>query len=605
VNDPLLVLTGLVVLGVGAQWIAWRLKLPSILLLLPVGLIAGPATGFIQPDEILGDYLFPFVSLGVAVILFEGGLSLRLRELEGLGGALRNLISIGVLASWGVSALAAHLVLGLDWRLALLLGALLTVSGPTVVGPLLRHVRPTGRVGNLAKWEGIAVDPIGAVLAVLVLEGILIGELGQATGAVLLGLLRTAVVGTAIGAAGAFVLLRLLRLRLIPERLHSPATLAAVVFLFALCNRIQQESGILGVAVAGMVMANQERVRVRHIIEFKENLRVLLISTLFILLAARVDPADLILHWRTALFLVILILVGRPLSVELATLRSDISRPERLFLWCMAPRGIVAAAVSGLFAMRLEEAGFEQAGQVAAVTFLVIIATVAVYGLAAAPLARRLGLARLDPQGVVFVGAHPWAREVAAALAREGVEVLVVDNQRRSIANARLEGLRTYYGNALSEEALQDLDFGGLGHLVALTANDELNSLAALHFAEVFGRDRVFQLPAQDEEGESREERPGGKLSGRVLFDERATHHELADRFALGAEIRRTPLTEEFDFEAFRELHGETSTPLFGVGPGGELTVFTAEDAPEPRPDQVLISLVDPGEIGAAGYGTK
>lgn len=588
-------MVGIAAIGVGAQWLAWRLRLPSILLLLTAGLLIGPVTGWIDPDAAMGDYLFPFVSLAVALVLFEGGLTLRFRELKGLSGVLARLVSVGVLVSWVVSAVAAHWVLGMPWTLSVLLGALLTVSGPTVVGPLLNHVRPHGRIGKLVKWEGIVVDPVGAILAALVFEALIHGEASGTVSGAFLGLAKTVAVGGVLGALGGYSTLWILRRHLAPESLQNPVVLALVLVTFAVCNGLQHEAGILGVTVMGIMMANQRDVRVRHIIEFKENLRVLLISTLFLLLAARVEREDLLasLDLRALGFVLVLLLIGRPLSVEASSVGSDLERRERVFLWVMAPRGIVAAAVSGLFAIRLEAEGFEGAGQLATVTFLVIIATVLVYGLSAAPIARRLDLARSDPQGVIFVGAHSWVREIALALVASGIDVLLVDRQRRSIVKARLAGLKVWYGSVLDEDLVEEEDLSPYGSVVATTANDQLNTLGALHFAESMGRVNLYQLPHQDEEGD-RDTVHGGEHAVRTAFHGDATHHELADRFALGSEIKRTRLTEEYGFDRFLEQYGDDAWPLFGIDEAGKLQVFTEGSGDTPKVGQTLIALVPP-----------
>ena len=333
----------------------------------------------------------------------------------------------------------------------------------------------------------------------LVLEVLLAGGFERAWTVGALGLLKTVVVGIALSAVGAGLMISLLARRWVPEFLQSPLSLVLVVAAFAASNTLQPESGLLTVTLMGVVMANQRSVNVRHIIEFKENLRVLLISSLFIILAARLDIADLrAVGWPQIAFVGALILVVRPVSVGLATLGSDFSWRERLVLAWVAPRGIVAAAVSSLFALELTQHGYAEAGQIASITFLVIIVTVLVYGFTAAPLARRLGVALPDPHGVLFVGAHPWAREIALELQGLGFQVRLADTNRHNIRQARLAGLPSYYGSSLTEGALDHIDLSGIGSLLALTANDEVNSLTGLNFSEVLGTDAVYQLPPED-----------------------------------------------------------------------------------------------------------
>lgn len=587
----LLGLTSIFVLGIGAQWIAWRLRLPSILLLLAFGFLAGPVSGWLDPDAMFGELLFPLVSLCVGLILFEGSLGLKFAELRDVGGSLRSLLTVGLLVTWIVVALSARWILGFDWPIAILLGAMLTVTGPTVVGPLLRHIRPTGRTGPIARWEGIVIDPVGAILAVLVFEAIEFGggRIGYAFTTGVLGLLKTAVVGTAGGWVAAQLLARALKKHTIPDHLESPVALMIVAAAFVASNHLQHEAGLLTVTVMGIVLANRDDIDVRHILEFKENLTVLLISSLFILLAARVDLAAFgALGWRGPLFVAAVILLARPLSVFVSTLRSRLSLKEKVFLAWLAPRGIVAAAVASVFAIRLGEHG---AGIVPA-TFLVIVGTVVVYGLTAFPLARRLGLASANPQGVLIASAHPGARAIAAALNSAGFQVALVDVNRDHVHTANLEGLSATYANVLSEQAIENIDLGGMGYFLALTPNSEVNSLAAMHFAELFGRANVFRLPAPGKEA-SRKTAAGHIYRGNVLFNGELTYGELDRRFAEGATLKCTPLTDEFTWENFRMQHGESAVPLFVCSSSGKLKIVTAEEPANPKSGERVIALVD------------
>lgn len=589
----LLQLAGVLVLGIGAQWLAWRLQLPSILLLLALGFLAGPATGLIAPDALFGELLFPVVSISVGLILFEGGLSLRLAHLREIGWPLWSLITVGALVTWVLAAGAAYLLLGLDAGAALLLGAILVVTGPTVIGPLLRHVRPTGKVASIAHWEGIVIDPVGAVLAVLVYEALAVapanGLLGAAR-AVLPQLGLTLVTGLAIGGAAAFAALELLRRFWVPDFLQNPLLLMLVTGAFTASNLVQPESGLLTVTAMGVILANQSAVPVKHIIEFKENLRVLLIASLFILLAARVAPADFTaLGWRGPLFVAFLILVVRPVAVFLSTLGTSLLPRERLFLAWLAPRGIVAASVASVFALRMGEAG---AGLVPA-TFLVIVGSVAVYGLTAAPLARRLGLSNPNPQGILFASADTPARAIAKAVKAAGFPVLLVDNNRSNATAARLDGLPTAWTSVLSEDAFDGVPQSGLGRLLALTPDDEVNALAALHFREVFSRAEVYQLPPR-KGGSPRVEGAPAHLRGRYLFAAGATHDALEQRLAAGHVVKTTRLSPEFDWAAFRARHGEDALALFVVTEAGALQVCVADKPPSPRPGQTVIGLVRP-----------
>lgn len=592
--DLLIAVASIITLGIAAEWLAWRLFLPSILLLLIFGFIAGPLTGFLDPDAMLGELLFPLVSISVAVILFEGGMSLKLGELRRIRHAVRNLITIGALLTWALAALAAHLVIGLAVAPAVLLGAILVVTGPTVIVPLLRQVRPIPTVASTLKWEGILIDPIGAVLAVLVFEAMLAEGAEAATTVAFVGLVRTVVIGGVLAALGAGLLIVLIDRRWVPEFLENPLALMVVVAAFAASNTLQPESGLLTATLMGVVLTNQKSVDVRHIIEFKENLRVLLISSLFIILAARLQLSDLrVIGLPHLAFLGVLILIVRPLAVALSTIRSGLNLRERVFIAVIAPRGIVAAAVASIFALELSEAGYAGADDLASITFMVIIGTVMIYGISAAPIARLLGVAQPTPQGVLVLGAHPWARAIAEELQGEGIAVRLVDTNYSNISEARMAGLPIYYGSALTEGALDHIELEGIGKLLALTGNDEVNSLTALHFGRIFGSTNIYQLPPEGRG--SGDESLSRTLRGRLAFQPATPYWDLTARFDAGAEIKTTNLTDTFDLERFQELYRDPIL-LFVIGGDGGLSVFTGKDPPRPGPGDRLIALVESTE---------
>ncbi|HKJ33716.1 MAG TPA: cation:proton antiporter [Balneolales bacterium] len=580
--------------GIAAQWLAWKFKIPAILLLLLVGIVAGPVTGIIEPDHLFGDLLFPIISLSVAVILFEGGLSLRFSELKNIGDVVRNLITIGVIVTWVLSSIGAYYFLKFDLSLSILLGAIFIVTGPTVIIPLLRQVRPSGEVGSVLKWEGIVNDPIGAGIAVLVFEVIIIDGGQSGIGVAVWGTFKTIFFGGLIGIAGAVIIYYMLKKHLIPDFLHNPISLMMVVSVFEASNLFQQESGLIAVTVMGVALANQRDVHVKHIIEFKENLRVILISLLFIILASRLTLQDIEhISWGSIGFLFFLILVVRPATVYLSTINSKLNWRERLFLVGMAPRGIVAAAVSSLFAFQLVNRGYSTAELMIPYTFVVIIGTVTIYGLAASPLARWLGVAKPVPRGFLVLGAHEWGQKIGQILQKQGVKVVLADTNWKNISEARLNGLPTYYGNVLDEFALDELNLDGIGHLLAMTSNDEVNSLAVLRFADIFGRSNVFQLaPAAEHPDKERE--ITGYLSGRILFDKRLTFVNLSSLFDDSAVLKTTNLTKEFDFKAFRSKQNGEAIPLFSVTANGEIKTFAIDNPPEPVPGQKIISLKIP-----------
>ena len=589
-------------LGVGAQWLAWRTKLPAIVLLLAFGFGLGIAVG--PPEEHVDDTtLLPLVSLAVGVILFEGGLSLQLKEVRETRAVVLRLVTVGLLVTWAGATVAAHWLVGFSWPMATLLGALLTVSGPTVILPLLRQVRPTGRIGSVIKWEGIVNDPIGAVLAALVFEVVAHGAGSHlaADSAWMLG--KTALVGLLLGGGGAWLIVHLLQRYLVPDYLQNPVVLGVVVLVFAISNALQEESGLVTVTVLGLVLANQSRASVKHVVEFKENLRVLLISVLFILLSSRVSIGweDLKqVGWGGLGFVLVLIVLIRPAATLLATVGSDLRRNERLLLSWIHPRGIVAAAIASLFALRLGKSQPELAAEgerLVLMTFLVIVGTVLIYGLSLGPLARRLGLSREDPQGVLFAGASPLVRQIAHALDAEEVPTLLVDTNPQNVAAGRINGLRVHYASIGSEFVLQGLDLGGIGRLLAMTPNDEVNSIAAMEFRELFGSANVYQL-APPKKTSERHRRIPEHLRGRVLFSARATYDELRRREEAGAMLKKTTLTEGFTIDDFRAQYGESALVLC-VFPEEGRARFAAEDQPlDLKSGGKILALVDPPDGG-------
>lgn len=590
-NDLLLNIALVLGLGMFAQWFAWKVRQPSIIFLLLFGLIVGPISiiiggehAILDVEHFLGELLFPVVSASVGVILFEGGLSLRFRDLEGTGGVVGKLVSVGVVVTWIISAVAAHFLFGAGWEISMLLGATLVVTGPTVIIPLLKQIRPKGRVGSILRWEGIVIDPVGAILAVLVFDFII----GSNAGEIALAIFLTLLVGLGIGWLAAQIMVELYRRYLVPDSLQNPITLGFVLAAFAISNMIQPESGLLTVTVMGIVMANQRRFDIHHIVEFKETLQVLLLSSLFILLSARMTPDDLLsIGVPTLIFVLIIIVVERPLAVLFSTWGSDLTWQERTFVSWMAPRGIVAASVASIFAIELTEAGYEEASILLPITFAVIIGTVVTYSFTSGLVARRLGLAEKNPQGVLMVGAAPWIREVAREIKTAGYRVIVSDTNAENISRAKQDGIEVYFGNILSEMAQDEINFGGIGRLVALTSNHEVNALAGEHFQTTFGSENVFAL--QQRESEERD-RLSMHLGGRTVFPPDTTPEIIRRRYMSGARVMTVTVKS---VQAVQNAIPDAILPLFTMPDDDRLLVWTEEDAPALRQGVRIIGLVE------------
>jgi len=586
--------------GIGAaalacQWLAWRLKLPAILFLLLAGIIAGPALGWLDPEALFGPLLMPLVSLAVALILFEGSLTLHLSQWREIGSVVHRLVTVGALVTWLVISLATHWLLGFDWPLSILFGTLTLVTGPTVIVPMLRVVRPKSTIANILRWEGIMIDPIGALLAVVVYSFIIASADGNGLSQSLTTFAGVIFCGTALGAAGGWLLGQIMREQWLPEYLHNLASLAAVLGIFIAANQIMHESGLLAVTVMGMWLANMRGVDVRQILHFKENLSVLLISGLFILLAARLDLHALLGLGPAVLALLLVIqLLARPLNVWLATLGSALSWRERTLLAWIAPRGIVAAAVSAIFAIRLHQAGHEDALLLVPLTFAVIIGTVVLQSATARPLARLLKVAEPAPSGFLIVGANGPARAIAKALQQLGCRVLLTDSSWENIRAARMDGLPTYFGNPASQHADAHLDLVGLGHLLGLSPAGEINALACARFRHDFGHGRLFVLASGLEKQRSDKHRAAEEHRGHLLGASSMTYLQLANRLHQGAELYSTNLTEGFDWDAYQALHGERAHLLFARDGHGWVHVASPDNPLQPQPGWTLVALIEP-----------
>ena len=582
----------IVALGISAQWLAWRLKVPSILLLLIFGFLAGPVTGFIHPDELFGELLFPFVSVSVAIILFEGGLSLKFSELRGVGGVVQLLVTLGALVTWGVISLAAYYILNLELLLAVLLGAVLVVTGPTVVIPLLRQVRPSSRVSSVLKWEGILIDPVGATLAVLVFEGIIEGGPGHQLTVVSIftGIVVTLLIGTVIGTACGYLLMLFLKRNWIAPFLETAVAMMAVLVAFAISNELRAESGLMATTVMGIFLANQKKANVSHITAFKEELGILLLSVLFIVLAARVNLDALVeVIWQEVAFLIAIILVARPASVFISTLFSKVPRNEKIFMSAMAPRGIVAVAVASLFALELEDFGYASAEQLVNITFTVVVGTVLVYSLAARPLAKQLNLTQKHPEGTLIIGAHHWARQIALAIQQAGFDVWLVDTNSRHIANANSAGLTAIQDSIMADGVLDDLPLEKLGHSLAVTANSELNALSAVRFSEWLGFENVYQLPPV-RQGDS--EAITDSLRGRILFSPEATFNHLENLYYRGAQVILLESNSAQMLKTYEES-GIFALVLMVIKQDGRLYISCANDPVQPEDGDKAIVFVE------------
>jgi NhaP-type Na+/H+ or K+/H+ antiporter len=426
--DPMALLVAVGLLSIACQYLAYKVKLPAILPLLICGILLGPTFGLLNPDALFGDLFFPLVSLSVAIILFEGALTLKFEDLAGHGSMVRNLCTVGAAVTWAVATPVAHYALGMSWQMAFLFGAIVTVTGPTVIVPMLRSVRPSAKVANILRWEGIVIDPVGALLAVLVYEYVIAAQDAWTHTLMTFGLVL--VVGLGLGAIMGYFLGMVVRKNWVPHYLQNTAVLTLMLGAFAISNAIAHESGLLTVTVMGMWLANMKDVDVDDILEFKETLSVLLISALFILLAARLDFGSILqVGWGAILVLFAIIFIARPISVLVSSVGAGLKWRELALLSWIAPRGIVAAAVSALFALKLEELGYAEADLLVPMVFLVIIATVVLQSLTAVHVAKFLNQRAPTPNGLLIFGGSKFARLFALEMMDKNIPVRICRHQ--------------------------------------------------------------------------------------------------------------------------------------------------------------------------------
>jgi len=537
-------------IGVGSQWIAWRLRMPAIVLMLVAGILIGPVLGIFDPARDIGPLMGPMISIAVAIILFEGGLSLNFHTLQDAVGGVRRLVYIGAPLGWLMSALSLHYVAGLSWSSSAVFGGIMIVTGPTVIAPLLRTARLSRRPATLLQWEAILNDPIGALAAVLAFEVVIALNTATTASEAMLELFIGAAVATAAGVAAGIGLSRAFKRGWVPEYMKVPVLFALLLGVFAASDAVLHESGLLAVTIMGIVIANSKLPSYEEMRRFKEHATVLLVSGVFILLAAGLDVEALgNLDWRAAAFVAVVVLVARPVTVFISLVGSGIPFREKLLVALTGPRGVVLVAVAGLFGERLLSLGFEDAALIAPLAFALVAVTVVVNGFTLAPLARLLGLTGADTPGVVIIGGSDWTTQLAEVLKKAKIPVLMTDPNFIRLRKARAAGIDTFSGDILSEAAEQRVELVSYATLIAATDNDAYNTLVTTDLAPEFGRENVFQVMREKSES-SRHQLPR-TLGGRPLGLE-ATHAELRDLIAQGWRFRSTRLSEEFTLEDWR-----------------------------------------------------
>jgi len=559
-EHPLYTLAALLALGVFVQWCAARFRFPAVVLLLGTGLLIGPGLGLLDPKTLFGPLLEPLVGLAVGFVLFEGGLSLHLREARRLGWPLIALVLGALVITFLSSAFLCHHLAGLSWGTSLTIGAILIVTGPTVIRPMLRQARLARRPALLLKWEGIVNDPLGALVGVVVVEVVVLRSgLGEPDGA-LWPIPLLILAAAALGSFAGYFFVRAMDRGAIPEHLKTPCMVGGVALVFAAGELIFHETGLLATTAMGVVFANVGSPNLENIRRFKENVTTMLVAMLFLVLSANLALSDLTsVSGGELAFVACVLLVVRPLTAWTSLAFSKLPWRERGLIGWIAPRGVVAAAMAATLQARLVEAGSPDAERMVPILFAVILATVVLHGSTVKPLAQALGLSSKRSDGLLVVGASRWVIDLTAALRRAGIETVVVDSDYRAVRKANLSGVEAHYGEILDEETLDELPVERLGLALAATTDDSRNALASVALHPVFGRENVAQLtPAGEHEDDE------SPLRGRLPWGPEGTFASIASRFWSGATFKVSKLTERYDEPAFRAQYPST-TVLFTV----------------------------------------
>ncbi|UOR11132.1 cation:proton antiporter [Halobacillus amylolyticus] len=588
-----LMLVGL--LGIGSQWISWRFRLPAIVVMSIVGLLAGPVFGLMNPEQDFGNLYSPIISLAVAVILFEGSLNLDFKEVKGLGRPVFRVVTFGAFISWVLGLLAAHYVAGLSWAVAFVIAALFIVTGPTVILPLLRQSKLKPRPAKILKWEGIIVDPIGALLAVFAFEitEFLVGT--NHSPMALLSFFLAAIFAVMLGYACGKGVGWMFETGYVPEYLKSPVVLTVVIACFTIADEITHETGLLSVTAMGMTLANMHISSIADMKHFKESISLLLTSTIFVLLTASLTRETLLQIFNIEIigFVLLMLFVVRPLSIFVSTWGTDLSRPEKLLVGWIAPRGIVALTVSGYFAGVLLDAGFEDASILISLTFALVFTTVVAHGFSIGWLSKKLGLSMEGPPGVLLVGGSKFTTKLAKALQDVKVPVLVSDSSWERLSSARAEGIKSYHGEILSEQTEYKLDMTPYEYMLAATEFDSYNALVCTTFVPEFGRNNLFQLSLSKREGDKLEDLVH-TIGGRVLSKVGASWEELNTMVEHGYVFRRTNITERYTYRDYLNNIDDQAIQIFVKKPSKKVEFFSEEIEARVEQGDVVVSLTPP-----------
>ncbi|MFS0673226.1 cation:proton antiporter [Ornithinibacillus sp. 179-J 7C1 HS] len=583
-------------LGIGSQWVAWRYRMPAIVVMAVTGLVVGPIFGFINPEEDFGNLYSPIISVAVAIILFEGSLNLSFKELRGLGKPVFRISTIGAFIAWILGSLTAHYIAGLPWPVAFVIGGLFIVTGPTVIMPLLRQSKLKPRPAKILKWEGIIVDPIGALLAVFAFEIIVYLTASDPDGTALVmffaASLFAAIFGWACGRGIGFIFER----GHIPEFLKSPAVFTVVILCFTVADEIMHETGLLSVTAMGITLANMGISSVHDMRHFKENISILLISAIFIMLTASLQIETILQIFSPNIigYVLLMMFLVRPLSIFLSTFRSGLTFNEKLLVGWIAPRGIVALTVASYFATVLLEAGYEEAEILITLTFGLVFFTVIAHGFSIGWLARKLNLSMEGRPGTLIVGSNKFTVELAKSLAKVNVPIIIVDRSWENLKLAREAGVPFYHEEFLSEQTEHHLDTIPYEYLIAATDSNSYNSLVCTTFMPEYGRTNVFKVSPYDKVYKSTD--IVSKVGGRILFKQEVNLEDLIEKINNGFVFRQTTITEQYSYKQYLDEKDEETVFLYIIKPSGIIKYYSEEMRTVPSTGDIIVSLMPPNK---------
>ncbi|MBT8324669.1 MAG: cation:proton antiporter [Bacteroidia bacterium] len=584
-------LAGIIILGILAQWFAWRFKIPAILPLILIGLLVGPiAAEFLSEDGskwiepiwngkkglFPGESLYNFVSLAISIILFEGGLTLKRSEIKNVGPVITKLITVGAAVTFFGAAVLAHYLFNLRWDLSFLFSGLIIVTGPTVITPILRNIPLKKDLSAVLKWEGILIDPIGALVAVLVFEFISVGGDSGFTKTALLEFGKIILFGTTFGFTFAHGLAFAINKKLIPHYLLNVVSLSVVLLVFIESEIFAHESGLLAVVVMGMVLGNGKLENIKELLYFKESLSVLLISILFILLAANINMEDMLLlyNWQTLVLFITVVVLIRPLAVFISTHGSGLKFNEKLFISWVGPRGIVAAGIASLFGSKLIIEGVEGAEYITPLVFMIVLGTVLLNATTARLFARIVGVFLTKSSGILIVGASKISRLLGHYLENNGRHVVLIDSNQGNINKAKEMGLEALSTNIYSDTLADNIELNDVGYLMAMTGNPEINKYAINKFSKQFGENGAFRLVSIHESNDENQNPKEG------LFSPNDDFNKLNDLARKYPSIQEIKIEDKDHFAKLIEeaLANSEIIPLFIKDDDGELHIITTHN---------------------------